>query len=55
MQTRERKNACMQGNARAAAGDLEQAKRLYVDALTLDNSSYCAQYNYGWEASKRAF
>ncbi|EIE26151.1 TPR-like protein [Coccomyxa subellipsoidea C-169] len=35
------------GNARTAAGDLEGAKRLYVDALTLDNSSYCAQYNYG--------
>ncbi|CAL8462770.1 g2303 [Coccomyxa elongata] len=34
------------GNAKAAAGNLEQAREVYADALTLDASYYHAQYNY---------
>jgi hypothetical protein len=42
-------NACMQGNAQAAAGNLEQARDLFAHALAVDGSSYHTQYNYGWE------
>ncbi|BDA50862.1 Intraflagellar transport protein 88 homolog [Coccomyxa sp. Obi] len=34
------------GNAKTAAGNLEQARDLYADALTLEASYYHAQYNY---------